>query len=43
MQNDREIGRFFGLPAGSRTRNCALGGRRYIHLTTERYIKFYRI
>ena len=26
---------FLGVPAGSRTRNYALGGRRYIHLTTE--------
>ena len=28
-----------GVPAGSRTRNYALGGRRYIHLTTETYQK----
>ena len=27
----------YGVPAGSRTRNYALGGRRYIHLTTETY------
>lgn len=29
--------RFFGVPAGSRTRNADLGGPGYIHLTTETY------
>lgn len=32
-----------GLPGENRTHNTDLGGPRYIHLTTERYIQFYRI
>lgn len=31
---------FFGLPGENRTHNTDLGGPRYIHLTTERYMQF---
>lgn len=33
----------FGLPGENRTHNTDLGGPRYIHLTTESYIQFFRI